>query len=211
LRFQANLGAILGAIFGRASRRDLCGFQNRKGLQIDSTKKAIFFYVYALLHHPLYRERYQENLKRELPRLPLVGDRQTFLTLVDIGQKLADLHLNYETVEEYPLEWVENKKVPWTWRVEKMKLTKEKDAIIVNRCLTLKGIPASAFEYQLGNRSALEWVIDQYQITTDKRSGITNDPNRGDEPQYIVQLVGKVLTVSVETVKLVARLREVRM
>ncbi len=176
-----------------------------------SAKKAIFFYVYALLHHPLYRERYQENLKRELPRLPLVGDRQTFLTLVDIGQKLADLHLNYETVEEYPLEWVENQKVPWTWRVEKMKLTKEKDSIIVNHCLTLKGIPASAFEYQLGNRSALEWVLDQYQTTTDKRSGITNDPNQADEPQYIVRLIGKVITVSVETVKLVKRLREIRM
>jgi len=174
-----------------------------------STKKAIFFYVYALLHHPLYRERYQENLKRELPRLPLIGDRQTFLTLVEIGQKLADLHLNYETVEEYPLEWVESKQVPWTWRVEKMKLTKEKDAIIFNHCLTLKGIPASAFDYQLGNRSALEWVLDQYQITTDKRSGITNDPNRGDDPQYIVHLIGKVITVSVETVKLVERLREI--
>ena len=174
-----------------------------------STKKAIFFYVYALLHHPLYRERYKENLKRELPRLPLVGDRQTFLTLVEIGQKLADLHLNYEMVAEYPLEWVEKKKVPWTWHVEKMKLTKEKDAIIVNRCLTLKGLPARAFEYQLGHRSALEWVLDQYQITTDQRSGITNDPNRGDEPQYIVRLIGKVITVSVETVKLVERLREV--
>jgi len=176
------------------------------GLQIDSAKKAIFFYVYALLQHPLYRERYKENLKRELPRLPLVGDRQTFLTLVDIGQKLADLHLNYETVEEYPLEWVENQKVPWTWRVEKMKLTKAKDAIIVNRCLTLKGLPASAFEYQLGHRSALEWVLDQYQITPDQRSGITNDPNRAEEPQYIVRMIGKVLTVSVETVKLVALL-----
>jgi len=174
-----------------------------------SAKKAIFFYVYALLQHPLYRERYQEKLKRELPRLPLVGDRQTFLTLVAIGQKLADLHLNYETVAEYPLTWVENKQVPWTWRVEKMKLTKDKTAIIVNRCLTLKGLPASAFEYQLGQRSALEWVIKQYQITTDQRSGITNDPNRADEPQYIVHLIGKVITVSVKTVELVARLREV--
>jgi len=174
-----------------------------------STKKAIFFYVYALLQHPLYRERYQENLKRELPRLPLVGDRQTFLTLVEIGQKLADLHLNYEMVAEYPLEWVENKQVPWTWRVEKMRLTKAKDAIIVNRCLMLHGIPAKAFEYQLGNRSALEWVIDQYQITTDKRSGIPNDPNLADEPEYIVRLIGKVLTVSVETVKLMAQLQEI--
>jgi len=179
-----------------------------KGLQVDSTKKAIFCYVYALLQHPLYRERYQEKLKRELPRLPLVGDRQTFLTLVAIGQKLADLHLNYETVAEYPLAWVENKQVPWTWRVEKMKLTKDKAAIIVNRCLTLKGLPASAFEYQLGQRSALEWVIKQYQITTDQRSGITNDPNRADEPQYIVHLIGKVITVSVETVKLVERLQK---
>jgi len=73
----------------------------------------------------------------------------------------------------------------------------------------LKGISASAFEYQLGNRSALEWIIDQYQITTDKRSGITNDPNRAEEPQYIVHLIGKVITVSVETVKLVERLAQI--
>jgi predicted helicase len=90
-----------------------------------------------------------------------------------------------------------------------MKLTKEKDAIIVNRCLTLCGIPAKAFEYQLGNRSALEWVIDQYQVVTDKRSGILNDPNQADEPEYIVCSIGKVITVSVETVKLMAQLQEI--
>ncbi len=174
----------------------------------NGSKKAIFFYIYALLHHPLYRERYQENLKRDLPHIPLVGQRQTFLALVTIGQKLADLHLNYEAAEEYPLEWVENKQVPWSWRVEKMKLTKEQDAIIVNHSLTLKGIPALAFEYQLGSRSALEWIIDQYQITTDKQSGLTNDPNREDDPEYIARLIGKVITVSVETVKLVAQLAQ---
>jgi predicted helicase len=82
-----------------------------------------------------------------------------------------------------------------------MKLTPDKSAVVVNESLTLAGIPPGCFEYRLGNRSALEWVIDQYQVSTDKRSGITSDPNRADDPEYIVRLVGRVVTVSVETVK----------
>ncbi len=167
----------------------------------------MFYYTYAVLHHPDYRERYAENLRLELPRIPLLGNRQTFLTLAEIGQKLATLHLNYETVAEYPLEWVEKK--PWTWRVEKMKLNKAKDALVVNHCLTLHGIPAEAFAYTLGNRSALEWVIDQYQVKTDTRSGITNDPNREDNPEYIARLVGRIVTVSVETMRLVEQIAAV--
>jgi predicted helicase len=167
------------------------------------SKWDIFHYTYALLHHPNYRARYAENLKHELPRLPLVGNCDTFTTLVSIGQRLMQLHVNYETVEEYPLEWVENKTQPWSWRVHKMKLTQDKTALIVNNNLTLRGIPPAAFAYQLGNRSALEWVIDQYQVKTDKRSGITNDPYRVDEPDYLARLVGRVVQVSVETVALV--------
>ncbi len=167
----------------------------------------MFYYTYALLHHPGYRERYAENLRRELPRVPLLGNHQTFLTLAEIGQKLATLHVQYETVAEYPLEWVEQK--PWTWRVEKMKLNKDKTALAVNRSLTLRGIPAEAFAYTLGNRSSLEWVIDQYQVKTDKRSGITNDPNRDDDPEYIARLVGRVVTVSVETMRLVEQIAAV--
>ena len=87
-----------------------------------------------------------------------------------------------------------------------MKLSKDKTQIVYNKFLTLGGIPTTAFKYRLGNRSALEWVIDQYQVSTDKRSGITNDPNRADDPQYIVRLVGQVITVSLETMKIVRSL-----
>ena len=87
-----------------------------------------------------------------------------------------------------------------------MRLSADKSEMKVNAGLTLSGIPPEAFEYRLGNRSALEWVIDQYQVSTDKRSGISSDPNRDDDPEYIVRLVGRVITVSVETVKSVAGL-----
>ena len=89
-----------------------------------------------------------------------------------------------------------------------MRLSKDKTAVCVNPSLTLAGIPAEAFAYRLGNRSALEWVIDQYQVTEDKRSGIRSDPNRADDPEYIVRLVGQVVRVSVETVRIVAGLPE---
>jgi predicted helicase len=92
------------------------------------------------------------------------------------------------------------------WRIEKMKLSKDKRSLSYNDFLTLSGIPPKVFEYRLGNRSALDWVIDQYQVSTDKRSGITNDPNRADDPEYIVCLIGHVITVSLETVRLVGSL-----
>ena len=99
--------------------------------------------------------------------------------------------------------FIENREVPVNWRVEKMKLSKDKTQLVYNDFLTLDGIPPKAFDYRLGNRSALEWVINQYCVKTDKRSGIVNDPNRVDDPQYIVKLVGKVITVSLETVGIV--------
>jgi predicted helicase len=92
---------------------------------------------------------------------------------------------------------------PLSYRVEKMKLTKDRKAVIVNKSLSLEGIPPEVFNYRLGNRSALEWVIDQYQVSQDKRSGIKSDPNRDDDPEYIVRLVGQVVRTSVETVKIV--------
>jgi predicted helicase len=171
------------------------------------TKWDVFHYVYAVLHHPEYRTRYAANLRRELPRIPLLGkDARTFHAFAEIGRKLADLHVNYEDAGEYKLKRIENRDEPLNWRVEKMRLRKDKRAIVYNQFLTLDGIPAETFAYRLGNRSALEWVIDQYQVSTDKRSGITNDPNREDEPDYIVKLIGKVITVSLETQKLVAQL-----
>ncbi len=131
-----------------------------------------------------------------------------FFSLANAGRHLADLHLNYEQIDPYPLQWIEAKNVPLSYRVEKMRLSKDKTQVVVNDSLTLAGIPPQVFEYRLGNRSALDWVIDQYQVTADKRSGITSDPNRDDEPRYIVDLVGRVITVSLETVKIVAALPE---
>jgi predicted helicase len=117
-----------------------------------------------------------------------------------------DIHLHYEQENEYPLQWVENREVPFSWRIEKMKLTLDKTAVVVNESLTLSGIPQECFQYRLGNRSALEWVIDQYQVSEDNRSRIVSDPNNLDDEEYIVRLVGRVVTISVETVKLVNEL-----
>ena len=160
----------------------------------------IFHYTYGLLHHPTYQERYQANLKRDLPHLPYAPD---FWGLAKAGKRLGEIHVGYEDVEEYPLRFVETPDMPLDWRVEKMRLSKDKAGIKYNDFLTLDGIPAQAFNYRLGNRSALEWVIDQYRVKTDKRSGIVNDPNREDDEQYIVRLIGKVITVSLETVEIV--------
>ncbi|MCA1626352.1 MAG: DNA helicase, partial [Acidobacteria bacterium] len=167
------------------------------------SKLDIFHYVYALLHHPTYRTTYAANLKRELPRIPFVASPENFRAFVRAGERLAELHVNYEAQPECKLEHVENEDAALDWRVERMRLSKDKQSIVYNDFLTLEGIPLEAFEYRLGNRSALEWIVDQYQVSTDKRSGITNDPNRADEPDYIVKLIGKVTTVSVETVKTV--------
>ena len=156
-----------------------------------------------LLHHPEYRERYQANLKRDLPHLPYAPD---FWGFAKAGGRLGEIHIAYEEVPEYPLHFIENREVPIDWRVEKMKLSKDKTQLVYNDFLTLDGIPAKTFNYRLGNRSALEWVIDQYRVKTDKRSGIVNDPNRADDPRYIVKLIGKVITVSLETVEIVEEL-----
>jgi predicted helicase len=112
--------------------------------------------------------------------------------------------VEYEKQKPYKLE--EREKGKFDWRVEKMRLSKDKTMLTYNGSLTLVGIPAEVYEYKLGNRSALEWVVDQYQVSEDKRSGIVNDPNREDDPEYIYKLIGQVITVSLETVKIVKSL-----
>ena len=131
-------------------------------------------------------------------------DKQTFWAFANAGDRLADLHVNYEQQPEYPLERIEKGQL--NWRVEKMRLGKDKTSLIYNEFLTLRGIPPQTYEYRLGNRSALEWVIDQYQVSTDKRSGIVNDPNRADDPEYIVRLIGQVIGVSLATMEIVKSL-----
>ncbi len=168
------------------------------------TKKDIFHYVYAVLHHPTYREKYAANLRRELPRIPFASD---FTAFVKAGEKLTALHTGYESQKEFKLKRVEASPKP-DWRVERMKLSKDKTSLVYNDWLTLEGIPSAVAEYQLGNRSALEWVIDQYRVDRSKENpdDIQSDPNRADEEEYIVRLVGQVVTVSVETVALIKSL-----
>ena len=164
------------------------------------TKWDIFHYNYAVLHHPEYRERYQVNLKHDLPHLPFAPE---FWTFVNIGRALADLHVNYETLDVLP-NLIETP--PLNWRVEKMTLSKDKTQLRYNESLTVVDIPAEVFDYRLGNRSALEWVIDRYRVREDPHgSGIVADPNRADA-QYIVRLIGQVMHVSVDTVRLVGEL-----
>ena len=165
------------------------------------TKWDIFHYNYAVLHHPEYRERYQVNLKHDLPHLPFAPE---FWQFVNIGRQLADLHVNYETLDVLP-NLIETP--PLNWRVEKMALSKDKTSLRYNESLTVTDIPSEVFDYRLGNRSALEWVVDRYRVREDPHgSGIVADPNRGEDAAYIVRLLGQVLHVSVETVRLVGEL-----
>ncbi|MCC6149904.1 MAG: N-6 DNA methylase [Planctomycetes bacterium] len=195
------------------------------------SKWDIFYYVYAMLHHRGYREKFKDCLKRELPRIPFAGfvgathgspakkgkgrathasPLQDFKAFAAAGEKLAKLHLDYERAEPWPLtesikEGAKNRDL---WHVEKMRLAKDKKSLTVNEWLTLSGIPERCFEYRLGNRSALDWVIDQYQVSEDKKSGIRSDPNREDDPQYIVRLVKQVIRVSMETLDIIDSLPE---
>ena len=165
------------------------------------TKWDIFHYTYALLHHPTYREKYEKNLKRDLPHIPFAED---FWGFAEAGAQLADLHVNYESVPKYDrLKYIETPGMTVDWRVEKMRLSKDKTQLKYNDFLTLEGIPEEVYDYRLGTRSALEWVVDQYRVKTDKRSGIVNDPNRETEPRYIVDLIARVITVSLRTVEIV--------
>ena len=160
-------------------------------------KRRRLHYLYALLHHPQYRERYADNLKRELPRIPFAPGFPAFAAA---GKELARLHVEYESLNLWPLVYVENPDVPFSERVTKMKLSADRQSLKVNESLTLAGIPAETFDYRLGSRSALEWVVDQYQVKGE------SDPNREDDSGYIVRLIGQVVRVSVETARIVASL-----
>ena len=165
------------------------------------TKWDILHYTYGLLHHPAYREKYQENLKRDLPHIPFAED---FWRFANAGAQLADLHVNYESQSEYDkLNPIETPGMQVDMSVERMKFSKDKTRLKYNDFLTLEDIPAEVFEYRLGNRSALEWLVDQYRVKVDRRSGIENNPNRTEDPEYILRLIGQVITVSLETVEIV--------
>jgi predicted helicase len=180
------------------------------------TKDDIFYYVYGALHDPGYRAQFAAELKKVLPRIPTPTTAEQLDRVSSIGRQLADLHLNYEAAQPYPLQVHltsgANPDDRETWRVAQMRWLSKTDrsAIRYNSRVTISGIPETAHSYVLGPRTALEWVIDRYRNDTDKASSIVNDPNdwcdEHDDPTYIVELIKKVTTVSIETVELVKRL-----
>ena len=184
------------------------------------TKEDIFFYVYALLHHPEYRERYADDLKKMLPHIPRATG---FHTYASVGRELADLHVNYERVEPYPSVQEEASlhapADPWErYRIGERKMRfpklgrRDKDftRLEYNDYVTLTGIPAEAQGYLISGRSPLEWIIDRYHVKTDKASGIVNDPNdflrEQGRPDAVVDLIKRLVTVSMRTQELLAAL-----
>ena len=178
------------------------------------SKEDLFYYVYGILHSPDYRERYADNLSKELPRIPAVKKAADFWVFSKAGRALADLHLNYETVKPYPLT-IEAKGTltDADYRVEKMKLAKkgDKTTVIYNHRITLKGIPEAAWDYVVNGKAALDWVMERQAVRTDKASGIVNDANDWaietmGNPKYPLELFQRVVTVSLETQKIVGSL-----
>lgn len=191
----------------------LTRYSNVFGDQVS--KDEIFASVYALLHAPQYRETFAADLKRQLPRIPVPDTREDFEAFATAGQQLLDLHIGYENADPYPLREehsTADEASPDYYHVSKMRYTgntrkPDRSTIVYNSNVTLLEIPDEAHDYMLGSRSALDWIIDRYQITTDKASGIVNDPNdwakEHGEPRYIVDLVKRIVTVSVETMRVV--------
>ncbi|MEZ5360065.1 MAG: type ISP restriction/modification enzyme [Candidatus Zixiibacteriota bacterium] len=168
------------------------------------SKWDIFYYVYGVLHHKKYKSAFSECLKKEYPRIPFAPDFNAFW---DAGKQLAELHLNYESREPYDLEWIENPDLPLSYEVkDKLRLSSDKKSIIVNDSLTLNGIPPEVYNYRLGNRSALHWIIDQYQVKKDAKTGQVSDPNNREDKEYIVRLIGQVIAVSIKTDSIVKSL-----
>lgn len=184
------------------------------------TKEDIFYYVYGLLHSEDYKTRYADNLTKELPRIPCVKTAEDFWTFSKAGQALADLHINYETVAPYPVEYEEGKLAiqmlnDEDYRVKEMKFTKGKDGekydktkVIYNSKITITGIPLEAYEYVVNGKPALEWVMERQAVTTHKDSGIVNDANDWaietmGNAKYPLELFQRVITVSLETMKIV--------
>lgn len=180
----------------------------------EVTKDDIFYGIYALLHHPMYRETYAADLQKMLPRIPQV---KYFAEYARIGRELADLHVNYERVAQFDLgEQITSIDPPVDpyelYRIEKLAWISRKDhtAIRYNAHLTITGIPLEESEYKVGGRSPLEWIIDRYNVKVDKASGIVNDPNawlhEQQNPRYVVDLIRSLVTVSLGTQRLISEL-----
>ncbi|MCB1399318.1 MAG: DEAD/DEAH box helicase [Rhodobacteraceae bacterium] len=187
------------------------------------TKEDLFYYVYGLLHSPDYRDRYTDNLTKELPRIPCVKTYADFRAYSDAGRRLGDLHVNYETVEPYPVTYKQGTPALWNvgdpkafYRVTKMKFAgkardKDKTTVIYNANITMTDVPLEAYDYVVNGKPALEWVMERQVVKTDKASGIVNDANdyaneTMGNPAYPLELFQRVITVSLETMKIVRNL-----
>jgi len=185
------------------------------------SKEDLFYYVYGFLHSPTYRETFANDLKKMLPRLPLVDDVKDFWKFSKAGRQLADLHLNYETVAPYEGVTVNEPSEEYVmhpeefYKVEKMRFPKkdQKETIHYNSKIRISNIPLQAYEYQVNGKSAIEWIMERYQVTTHKESGIKNNPNdwatEVGNPRYILDLLLSIINVSVQTVEIVNNLPKV--
>lgn len=179
------------------------------------TKEDIFYYVYGFLHSPEYKKTFTNDLKKMLPRIPLVEESSQFWEFSKAGRELADLHINYESVSPYPeVEVVGSES--GNYRVEKMRFPKkgQKDTIIYNSHIRIEKIPGRAYEYIVNGKSAIEWIMERYQVTVHSESGIRNDPNDwADEvgnPRYILDLLLSIINVSVQTMEIVDKLPKLK-
>lgn len=181
-------------------------FADKLGLNLDET----FAYVYGLLNSREYQEKYANDLKKDLARIPIVKNKEKY---VEVGQKLMDLHINYEELPVYDGAEITIAEKP-SYKVTKMRFAKKRDekgksvndlsTIIFNSDITISNIPEKAYEYVVNGRSAIEWIMDQYQVKTDKKSGITDDPNDySEDEKYIFNLLLRIINVSVQTVDLI--------
>ena len=179
----------------------------------------LFYYAYGVLHSPQYREEFASDLAKSQARLPMAASLADFRAFADAGRELAELHVGYESAAPYPLEEIHapgwNPDAPDAYRVVKMTYggsarQRDRTRIIYNAGITLSGIPAAAHEYRLGSRSALDWLVERYRVTTHTASGIVNDPNdwcaEAGDRRYIVDLIKRVTAVSLRTAAVVAGL-----
>ncbi len=190
--------------------------RSRYGNTKNITKEMIFYYVYGLLHSKEYRERFADDLKKSLPRIPIVDRVEDFMDFYQYGRKLAELHLNYETVAPHPdvkVNVVSAKSHTQDeydyYRVDKLRFLskEEKSVIIYNSNIRIENIPAKAYDYVVNGKSAIEWIVERYCINIDKNSGIRNDANdwarEHNKPRYILDLLLSVINVSTQTVDIV--------